>query len=124
MPDTKDTKSGCEVCTQLIKEKHRWNFLWKIACFIFAALAVVFAILYFGSGAVTTTTEIKVDNVGNDNEIADNSGTVIIGNGGEAITGTLEQTDYTPIICITILSAAVILVVGGIIIAHHHKKNH
>lgn len=122
MPDTEE-KKDCKICEQLIREKHRWNFLWKIACFIFAVLAVVFAILYFGSGAVTTTTEIKVDNVGNDNEIADNSGTVIIGNGGEAMTGTIEKTDYTPIICVTILAATVILVIGGIIIAHHHKKN-
>lgn len=122
MPNTKE-KTDCEVCKQLIKEKHKYDFLWKIACIIFAVLAVIFACLYFGSGAVTTTTEITIENTGNNNEVTDNSGTVVIGNGGEVFTGEVEKTDYTPIVCISIISAAVILVFGGIIVANHHKKD-
>ena len=115
--------TDCEVCEKLIREKHKRDFIWKIACVIFAVLTVIFACLYFGSGAITTTTEITVDNVGNNNEITDNDGTIIIGSGSDAITGTIEQTDYTPIICISIIFASIILVIGGIIIAHYHKKN-
>lgn len=122
MSDTKE-KSDCKVCEQLIKEKHRHDFLWKIACIIFAVLALVLACLYFGNGAFTTTTEITIENTGNNNQITDNSGTVVIGNGGEVITGEIERTDYAPIICISIIAGAVILVFGGIIIAHNYKKN-
>ena len=120
MPDTKE-KTDCEVCKRLIKEKHKHDFLWKIACIIFAVLAVVFICLYFGSGAITTETEIAIDNshIGNEG----GNGEIIIGNNGEVITGTVEKTDYTPIICISIIAGAVILVFGGIIIAHNHKKN-
>ena len=122
MPNTQE-KTDCAVCKRLIKEKHKWNFLWKIGCLICAVLAIIFGILYFGSGAVTTETTITIDNVGNNNEIADNSGTIIIGNEGELVTGTVENTDYTPIVCISVIAAAVIVVVGGIIIAHNHKKD-
>lgn len=119
---TNDVKTDCEVCTRLIKEKHRHSFFWKIACLFFAVLAVVFAILYFGSGALTTETTVTIDNIGNNNEITDNSGTVIIGNEGELVTGTVEQTDYTPIVCISTITSAFILVIGGAIVAHNFQK--
>lgn len=122
MPDTKE-KTDCEVCKQLIKEKHKFDFIWKIACIIFAVIAAIFICLYFGSGAMTTETQITIDNVGIDNDIIDNDGTVIVGNGGEAITGTIEKTDYAPLICIAVVAGAVIIVFGGIIIANNHKKN-
>ena len=121
MPDTEEKRTDCEVCNRLSKKKHKHDFIWKIACLIFAVLAVVFACLYFGSGAVTTTTEITIDGSHVGNEGGD--GAIIIGNDSEVVTGTVEKTDYTPIICISIIAGAVILVFGGIIIAHNHKKD-
>ena len=44
----------CEVCKQLIKEKHRRDIWWKVFCIIFGALALILGILYFGSGSVVT----------------------------------------------------------------------
>lgn len=120
MKDMPNKNKDCEVCNKLIKEKHRNDFLWKIACLILAVLSIVFAYLYFGSGAVKTETEIKIDHSTVENSGA--NGTIIIGNEGEIVTGTIENTDYTPIICISIIFAAVIIV-GGIIIAYNHKKD-
>lgn len=42
-------KKDCEVCKQLMKEKHRYNWLWKMGCLICAVAAIVFACLYFGT---------------------------------------------------------------------------
>lgn len=123
MPNTKENGQDCKVCQRLIREKHKHDFVWKIFCIIFAVLALVFAILYFSSGAIVTETTVKIDNVGNNNEITDNSGTVIIGNGGEVVTGTIESVDYTPIICISVILSAVILAIGGIIIANKIQTN-
>lgn len=122
MEDRNEYKSDCEVCTKLIKEKHRFDYLWKIACVILAALVIVLSVLYFGSGAIMTETTIQIDNVGNNNEITDNDGTVIIG-GGEAISGKIEKPDYTPIIVISVIVGVAILVFGGAIIAHNNKKS-
>lgn len=119
MPNTKE-KTDCEVCKRLIKEKHKHDFLWKIACIIFAVLAVIFAFLYFGSGTVTTTTEITIDNSTVEN--GGDNGSIIIGD-GEVIKGTVEKTDYTPLICISVIAGAILLVGGGIIIANNFKKD-
>lgn len=121
-----EQKTDCEVCRMLIKEKHKNDYIWKIFCIIFLALAIIFAILYFGHGAFTTETNIKIGEdafVGNSVEGGGSiEGNVIVGSDG-TITGTVERTDYTPIICICIMVAAVILVIGGIIIANHYKKD-
>ena len=122
MKDKNEYKSDCEVCTKLIKEKHRFDYLWKIACVILAALVIVLSVLYFGGGAIMTETTIQIDNVGNNNEITDNDRTVIIG-GGEAISGKIEEPDYTPIIVISVIVGVAILVFGGAIIAHNNKKS-
>lgn len=114
-------KSDCEVCKRLMKEKHKYGFIWKIACIIFAVLTVIFACLYFGSGAVTTETEITIDNSTIENDGDNNN--IVIGNEGEVISGTIERTDYAPIICISVIVASVIIVFGGIIVANHYKKD-
>lgn len=115
--------TDCKVCKQLIKEKHRNMIWWKVCCIIFAALAIVLGILYFGSGAVVTTEEVKVERniIQNDGD----NGTVIIG--GEQYngnySGTIERKDYTPIICISVVACVAILIVGGVLIANHSKKD-
>lgn len=115
-------KTDCQVCKQLIKEKHRNMIWWKIGCIIFAALAIVLGILYFGSGAVKTETNLDVY----ENTIQ-NSGdnTIVIGSEqvGNTYSGTIERTDYTPIICITVIASIAVLVAGGVIIANYVKKD-
>lgn len=121
MSDTKEKITDCEVCKRLIKEKHQYDFIWKIVCIIFVALTIIFAVLYFGGGTITTETEITVDN-----SIFENSGdngNIVIGGEGGVLTGVIEQTDYTPIICISIIVGSVIVVLGGIVIAYNHKKD-
>lgn len=120
MENKNEYKSDCEVCTKLIKEKHRFDYLWKIACVILAALVIVLSVLYFGSGAIMTETTYKINNTDITNNGDD--GTVIIGNDGEVVLGTSESIDYMPILCISMVVAAA-LIVGGIIIANHNKKS-
>lgn len=118
----------CKVCERLMKEKHKTDVWWKVCAIIFLAFAVVLAILYFGSGSITTETNIEIENSHIGNEIqgsgsvqGDNS--ILIGSDGSTISGTIAQQDYTPIICISIVVAAAIITVGGIIIANHNKKD-
>ena len=116
--------TDCEVCKKLVKEKHRNMIWWKVCCIIFAALAIVLGILYFGSGAAVTETEVKIESAFNDNEFGDN-GTIIID--GEqyknSYKGTITQVDYTPIICISVVACVAVLVIGGVLIANHAKKD-
>lgn len=119
--EDKEYRSDCEVCTRLIKEKHKFDYLWKIACVILAALVIVLSILYFGRGSVVKDTDIQIDNT--TMETQGDNGTIIIGGEEQTFSGTVTETDYTPILCITIIASAVIIVVGGIIIAHHFKRN-
>ena len=121
MEEQNKIKSDCEVCTKLIKEKHRFDYLWKIACIILAALVIVLSVLYFGSGAMVTKTTYTVN--GNNITNEGDNGTVIIGNEGELVIGSSESIDYAPIICIAIVVAAAIIVVGGVVIAHNNKKS-
>lgn len=119
-----EQRTDCEVCKKLIQEKHQNMMWWKIFCVIFAITTVVFGILYFGSGAVVTQTDIEVEKVDIDNGGDENSNNVVIGSKQitDAYNGTIEQTNYTPIICVTVLGSIVILLIGGGIIANYVKK--
>ena len=114
-------RTDCEVCKKLIKEKHRNMIWWKVACIFFCALSIVLGILYFGSGAVVTETEISL----NDSNIKNNgdNGIVIVGGNDNQINGTIEKVDYTPIICVSAIACVAILIVGGVLIANHIKKD-
>ena len=115
--------TDCKVCQKLIKEKHRNMIWWKVGCIIFAALAIVLGILYFGSGAVVTTEEVRIER--NNIENGGDNGTVII-NGNQvtdSYNGVVEHKDYTPIICISVVACVAILIVGGVLIANHSKKD-
>lgn len=118
----------CEVCQRLMKEKHRNDYVWKVLCVCFLAIAVILAILYFTSGAIKTETNITIDSTDIGNNIQgdgsiDGDNNIVIGGEEGIINGTVEQMNYTPIICITVIMAAVILVVGGIAIANNNKKD-
>ena len=113
--------TDCEVCKKLIKEKHRNIIWWKISCIIFAALAIVLGILYFGSGAVVTETTITIR--GTEVTNGGDNGTIVIGSEDSVINGDITQVDYTPVICISVVACVAIILIGGVLIANHIKKD-
>lgn len=71
---TAEQRNDCEVCKRLIREKHRYDWVWKIACILFATLAVVFAILFFANHKNSDETTVNMDDAqieasGDDNVI-------------------------------------------------------
>lgn len=113
----------CEVCKKLMKEKHRNVVWWKVLCLIFAASTIILAILYFGSGAVITEEKVEINRSKIENE-GDNGVIVINGNNvSDSYTGKVEKTDYTPIICITVIASVALIIAGGVLIANHAKKD-
>lgn len=114
-------KQDCEVCQKLMKEKHKFDFLWKICCILFLAVAIIFAILYFSNTG--TNNETKVENAGNNNHI-EGDGNINIAGIQSIIDGNVENThtDYTSIICISIICISIIFVSGGVIISHAYKN--
>lgn len=115
-----ETKSDCEVCKQLIREKHKYDIVWKIACLLFALLAVVFIILFFSDGGKTETTTINMDAA--QIETSGDENDVIIGGTHYEITGTAESKNNTVIICVTVIASVAVLLIGGAIIVLS-KKN-
>ena len=120
--ETEKKRTECEVCQMLMKEKHRNDYVWKVLCICFLAIAIVLAILYFTSGALKTETTYEFNDSVNDNQIQ-GDGNIIVGGEDTNIDAKATSYDYTPIVCITIIFAATLIVVGGIIIANHHKKD-
>lgn len=113
----------CEVCTKLIKEKHKADLVWKIVAIIALIVAVVFICLYFGSGAMITETtiEIDADNIGSDNTLGDDGG-IIIGSDGSTINGTVETKDSLPLMVFCGIVVGSLIIAGGVIVANHNKK--
>ena len=113
----------CKVCKQLIKEKHRRDIWWKVFCIIFAALALILGILYFGGGYVEEINEVQIQ--GSTVETEGENSSIIIGgeNIGNTVQGNITDKDYTPIICITVIAGVAVLVAGGVIIAHNVTKD-
>lgn len=72
-----EQKSDCEVCKRLIREKHRYNRVWKIACIFFAILTVVFAILFFANRKIADETTVNMD--GAQIETSGNGNVIVIG---------------------------------------------
>lgn len=121
-PETEYKRTECEVCQMLMKEKHRNDYVWKVLCVCFLAIAIILAILYFSSGAIKTETTYEFNDSVNDNQIQ-GDGNIVVGGEDTNIDAKSTSYDYTPIVCITIIFAAVVIVVGGIIIANHNKKD-
>ena len=117
-------EKDCKVCQQLIKEKHRNMIWWKVFCLTFATLSLVLGILYFSSGTVVKEKHIEIY----ENEFTNgDNGNIIIGsdnnNVGGTIEGVVKETDYTPIICITVVVGIATIVIGGVLIANYVKRN-
>ena len=114
----------CEVCTRLMKEKHKSDLAWKVVAIIALIVAVVFICLYFGSGAMVTETiiEIDADKIGSNNEMGDN-GSIIVGTDNGTINGTMETTDSLPLMVFCGIVVGAIIIAGGNIIASHNKKD-
>lgn len=119
-------RTDCEVCRMLVIEKHKNDFIWKVFFVLALAVAIIFAILYFGSGAIVTETTIEV---GDDSYIGnrvDGNGSiesnVIVGSDNVSIGDESTKTDYSLVIIIAIIGVVAVLIVGGILYAHYHKK--
>jgi len=52
----------CEVCTKMVKEKYKTFKTWKTLAIVFMCLTALFAILYFASGDLMTSTVVEYDN--------------------------------------------------------------
>lgn len=96
----------CEVCTKMVKEKYKHYKTWKVLAIVFMCLTVLFAILYFASGDLMTSTIVKYDNeVIIENEGDNNTNN---DNGNIVIEKQNDSTGGVVVVCS-------ILVVGGII---------
>lgn len=96
----------CEVCTKMVKEKYKHYKTWKILAIVFMCVSVVFAILYFASGDLLSSTTIEYNNDvsienGGDNNTNTDNGNVIIE----------KQNDSTG----GVILLSVIILVGGIL---------
>ena len=73
----------CEVCTKMVKEKYKHFKTWKVLAIIFMCLTVLFAILYFASGDLMSSTtieynnDVSIENDGDNNNNQDNGNIVI-----------------------------------------------
>lgn len=96
----------CEICTKMVKEKYKHYKTWRNLAIVFICLTVLFAILYFASGDLMSSTTIKYDN------------DVTIENGGDNNTNTdngnivvEKQNDSTG----GVILLCTILLIGGIL---------
>lgn len=109
----------CEICSKLVKQKYKNFKTWKTLAIVFICLTVLFAILYFASGDLMSSTTIKYEN---DVKIENNGGENTNTDNGNIIVE--KQNDSTG--GVILLSA--ILLVGGIIggcfiISQVHNNN-
>ena len=111
----------CEVCEKLVRAKHKKEFVWKVLTVMFGIIAVVFMILYFGSGAVITESTIEINGTDITNNGDDNS--IIIGSDNEAITGDVKTKDYSPWLIFGGIVIGSVIITGGILIAYHYHKD-
>lgn len=80
--DIMDEKE-CQVCKKMIKEKYKHCKTWKVLAIVFICLTVLFAILYFASGDLMSSTTVEynndvcIENDGDNNTNTDNGNIVI-----------------------------------------------
>lgn len=74
------SKKECEICREMSKKKHRFDTVWKVVAIISTLVAVVFIVLYFGSGEVlketTIENEVEIENSGDGHSVNENIGNV------------------------------------------------
>lgn len=96
----------CEVCKKMVKEKYKHYKTWKSLAIVFICLTVLFAILYFASGDLMSSTtirydnDVKIENSGDNNTNTDNGNIVVE-----------KQNDSTG----GVILLCTILLVGGIL---------
>lgn len=111
----------CEVCSKMVKEKYKHYNTWRTLAIVFICLTVLFAILYFASGDLMSSTtieynnDVQIENDGDNNTNNDNGNIVIE-----------KQNDSTG----GVILLCTIILVGGILggcyivsrVHHNHKQ--
>ena len=96
----------CEVCTKMVKEKYKHYKTWRNLAIVFICLTVLFAILYFSSGDLFSSTTIEYNNDvsienGGDNNTNTDNGNIVIEKKNDSTGG--------------VILLSVIILTGGII---------
>lgn len=112
----------CEVCEKLMAEKHKCDIVWRVLAVIFMIATVVLAVLYFGSGALVTETEIKIDKSKIGNDCGDNVDIVIGGQDNNQICGEARTVDNSTGLIVGAIIVGSVIIGGGIIIGCHIRK--
>lgn len=107
----------CAVCEMLMKEKHKNDKFWKVACIVCLLTAIIFMVLYFSNATLVKETVIEVT----DNEIGNNNGdntSINIGSdGASTVIGSATTTDNGQILIFAGILIGAIIVGGGIVYA-------
>lgn len=109
----------CKVCTKMIKEKYKHYKTWKVLAIIFMCVAILFAILYFASGDLFTSTTIEyqndvtIENGGNNNTNTDN--------GNIIVEKQNDSTGGVTVVCVIIIIGG--LIVGCYIVSQKNNNN-
>ena len=113
--DNKD----CEVCTKMVKEKYKHYKTWRNLAIVFICLTVLFAILYFSSGDLMSSTIVEYENDvtienGGDNNTNHDNGNIIVEKQNDSTGGVI-------LLCCLILTGGII---GGCcIVSQKNNKN-
>lgn len=110
----------CEVCTKMVKEKYKTFKTWKALAIVFMCLTALFAILFFASGDLFSSTtieynnDVSIENDGDNNTNTDN-GNIVVEKKNDSTGG--------------VILVSVIILAGGIIVgcyivsqASHNNK--
>ena len=110
----------CEVCLRLMKEKHKNDTFWKVACIVCLIVAIVFIVLYFSNAVVVDETTITIDTseIGNNN--GDNTSINIGSDGANTVTGTMQTENKSSVLIFAGIIIAAIIIVGGVVCACNH----
>lgn len=109
----------CEVCTKMVKEKYKSFKTWKVLAIVFMCLTVLFAILYFASGDLMSSTIVEYENDvtienGGDNNTNHDNGNIIVEKQNDSTGGVI-------LLCCLILTGGII---GGCyIVSQKNNKN-
>ena len=107
----------CEVCQKVIRNKHKHDITWKIACLFFALLSIIFMVLYFGSGSMVKKTTIQIDNTQIEN--GGDNGSISIGSDNGSVTGTVETKDDGSLMIFLGIIAGSIIIAGGVVVCQY-----
>lgn len=109
----------CKICKKLTKEKYKHYKSWKITAIVFICFTVLFAILFFTSGKLFTSTiieydnEVVIENNGDENDNIDN-GNIVIEKKNDSTAGVI-------LLSVIILTGGIIC--GCYIVSQRYNKN-